>query len=326
MAVLTDNMQASSIKKVRKSGPFRITPVEGGPHFLAALLSNALAQIEELPDFSDDRAIFCMTDFGGEHKGALNNTYSFLIVSQSKLGPFSEEMQNLRVRRNLLSPYQEFSYKDVEPGPKGRALPEFFDVVDGLLHGVVLTIAVDKRVGSFFGEPRKVAYSNIVRDLAELGMGTWKGPEAEKVLRVSNMLAAVLSVLASPGHKMLWYCDNDAINANGKKRTFEHTQKIFTLALGTYIGSQFEMVGFAKPFDGKSHLDDLLSVADMAAGVVSDILDGHARNNEIEGKDEKVHVIKWIGQSSAYLSKVVIHITPLPNGDIGSGVVQISRK
>ena len=92
-----------------------------------------------------------------------------------------------------------------------------------------------------------------------------------------------------------------------------------------YRRHKFDLVGFGRSFDGKSHLDDLLSIPDFAAGVVQDLLQAHkTADDNVPGGEEKAALIKWIATQGRFLSKITIQITRLPNGELGSGVVEFT--
>ena len=312
-------------QRIKKYAPFDVSAITPESPYLAQLLAPAIGQLKELPDFSDDEKIAVMSDFSGEHKGAYFNTYSFLILSYNKVGPFMAQVEELRRKHGLIEPYSEFAFKDLRFGPRSRALPEFLRLVDNFIHGAVITIAIDKQIDTVFGVSKKVAYPLMEQQLAAMGFGKWKGAAAEKVLRVCHSIAIFTALTTRENQRLLWYCDNDVINENAPDRRFEDTQNIFVRALGMYCKHKFDLVGFAKSFDDKSHLDDLLSIPDFAAGVVQDLLQAHKTGNDnVPGGDEKASLIKWMAVQGKFLSKVTIQITSLPNGEPGSGVVEFT--
>jgi len=92
-----------------------------------------------------------------------------------------------------------------------------------------------------------------------------------------------------------------------------------------YSKHKFDVVGFGKSFDGKSHLDDLLSIPDFAAGVVQDLLQAHKTGNDnIPGGDEKIALLRWIATQGKFLSKITIQISRLANGELGSQVIDFT--
>jgi hypothetical protein len=311
-------------RKIRRKGPFDISVITPEYPLFAHLIANVVRQLKELPDFSDDKKIAVVSDFGGEHPDAHFNTYSFLLLAYNKIGPFMEKVEELRQKHNLLDPYSEFAYKDLKFGPRSRALPEFLYLVDNLIHGAVITIAIDKKIDTVFGISKKETYPLIEKQLTSKELGKWKGQTAEKVLRVCHMIAIFVSLTTRANQRLLWYCDNDAINENSRGRGFSHTQDIFARVLAMYSKHNFEIVGFGKSFEVKSHLDDLLSIPDFAAGVVQDLLQGHKTGDDVPGGEEKIALMKWIVTPAPFLSKIVAQVVVLEDGQLGSGLVELT--
>jgi hypothetical protein len=312
-------------QKIKKYAPFDLSAITAEHPYFAHVLAHAVGQLKELPDFSQDSKIAVLSDFSGEHKGACFNTYSFLIMAYNKVGPFEVQVKELRRRYGLTDPYSEFAFKNLTFGPRSRALPEFLRLVDSCIHGAVITIAIDKQIGTVFGNSKKEIHPFIQQKLAYMELGKWKGATAEKVLRVCHSIAIFAALTTNENQRLLWYCDNDAINENARDRGFKDTQNIFRHVLGMYCGHEFDLVGFGKSFDDKSYLDDLLSIADFAAGVVQDLLQARKTGkDEIAGGEEKRALINWIATQGRFLSKITIQIGQLANGELGSGVVEIT--
>ncbi|MGD0858776.1 MAG: hypothetical protein ABR912_05620 [Terracidiphilus sp.] len=312
-------------QKIKKNAPFDLSAITPKSPYLAQLLAPAIGQLKELPDFSDDERIAVMSDFSGEHKGAHFNTYSFLILAYNKVGPFMAQVEELRRKHGLIKPYSEFAFKDLSFGPRSRALPEFLRLVDNFIHGAVITIAIDKQIDTVFGVSKRETYPLMEQQLAAMGFGKWRGAAAEKVLRVCHSIAIFTALTTKENQRLLWYCDNDVINENAQDRRFEDTQNIFVRALGMYCKHRFDLVGFGKSFDDKSHLDDLLSIPDLAAGVVQDLLQAHKTGEDnVPGGEEKKALLRWIATQGKFLSKITIQIIRLPNGELGSRVVEFT--
>jgi hypothetical protein len=312
-------------RKIKRPAPFDLSVITSEYPYFSQLLAYAVSQIKELPDFSDDEKIAVMSDFSGEHKGAHFNTYSFLILAYNKVGPFMEGVEQLRRKYGLLDPYSEFSFKKLSSGARSRALPEFLRLVDNFIHGVVITIAIDKQIDTVFGGSKKDTYPIIEEQLAARRYGKWKGAAGEKVLRVCHSIALFVALTTRKNQRLLWYCDKDGINENARDRSFSDTQKIFLHILGMYSRHKFDLIGFGKSFDDKSHLDDLLSIPDFAAGVVQDLLKAHKTGDDnVPGGDEKIALLKWIATQGKFLSKITIQISKLANGELGSGVVEFT--
>ncbi|HDS1059330.1 hypothetical protein [Pseudomonas putida] len=311
--------ETSTKSVIMKYPPFDVNYIGEKHPLISHLLAIATAQLTELPDFSEDKKVAVFSDFGGEHKGAGFNTYSFLIIAYDKITPFIEATEQLRRKHGILEPFSEFSYKDLNYGPRQRALNEFLHITETLLHGALITLVVDKKIETLFGTDRKSISESVKQEFSRLDLGNWKFETAEKALRICHAIAFFASLTTHSNQRLLWYCDNDPVNEN--TNFFNDTKKILNYTAGFYLKHSFEILGFAKSFEGKSHLDDLLSISDFAAGVIQDLMTGHySKDGQITEK--KVPLVKWLTQRSKFLTKITIEMRKLPNGDIGSGVVQ----
>lgn len=293
--------------------------------FFSTLLALAVSKVTELPDFSEDTKLGVFSDFGGEHAEAEFATYSVLIMSLSKAGPFETAIEALRRKYSMVEPYSEFAYKKLSKGARPRAIGEFLHIVDNFIHGALITVAIDKQLKTVFGGSKNHAHADMSKQLAAMGLGKWKGEVAEKAARVCHTICAFLSLTINPNQRVLWYCDNDSINQDSGVRTFKNMQEIFARVLRGYTQKHLEILGFAKSFADKSHYDDLLSIPDLAAGVVQDLLRSHKTGvDQVSGGEEKAAVMRWIANQSKFLTKITIQLVPLPDGQVGGGVVDFS--
>lgn len=311
---------------VIKYGPFKVPKLADEHPLYGRLLAREAEKLISLPDFSKDKGLFIFSDFGGEHKGAGFTTYSILICSADKRVVFKEKTKELRVKHGLNEPWKEFGFKDLNYGPISRSLNEFLNLADNFIHGILITVSVDKRIPSLFGLEKKEAQNNIVELFRNNDLGEWKGKESEKVLRVCHALSVFISLVAYPNQKLLWLCDHDSINDDGKKRDFTHTQKIFGHCLAMYSDNLYETYGFAKPFKNDAGTTDLLSLTDLSAGMIQEILQSEIAKKHVEISDEKAKLAKWMGTESAFLSKVNLVFIQNDDGDWGAGSVDIQAK
>lgn len=155
--------------KTQKPGPFALEMVRPDSPYFSTLLALAVGKIPELPDFSEDSQLGVFTDFGGEHDGAEFATYSVLIVSLNKIGPFQRVVESLRRKHGILKPYSEFAYKKLANGARRRALGDFLKIVDSFLHGLLVTVATDKEMKTLFGNSKHRAHAGMTAQLASLG-------------------------------------------------------------------------------------------------------------------------------------------------------------
>jgi hypothetical protein len=203
---------------------------------------------------------------------------------------------------------------------------EFLALVDRYIHGAVITISVEKEIDTLFGVDKQQAYEYLVNTLTEKGFGEWSGQSAEKVCRVSHFLAMLSSLLLSDGHKLVWYCDNDDINQNGKSRSFQNTCDLLENILGMYLTQRLDSLGFGKSFEDKGFMDDLLSVADFAAGVVQLRMQAYANRDDPQISEEKAALLRWIATPTAFLSKINIQIVRMNDGQLGAGLVDFTLR
>lgn len=308
-----------------KFGPFVFQKITDQYPFYSRLLAEEIHKIESLPDFNNDKAIFVMSDYGGEHKAADFSTYAFLISSADKQTIFKEKTLSLRNANGLNEPFIEFAYKNLRYGSIKRALDQYLSVSDRFIHGVLITISIDKSIPSMFGEERREAQRQIADTLSKNDLGNWKGSEGEKLLRVCHPIAMFLALLTKEGQKFLWMSDKDAINEDGNDRSFENTQHVFIHALRMYTDNKYDIYGFAKPIDKDPFTYDLLSLTDFAAGAIQEVLQHRIKGRDIKINEEKSKIIRWLGTSSPFLKKV--NLIFIKNGEtISSGNVKLLAK
>ncbi|WP_270817198.1 hypothetical protein [Aeromonas sp. Y318-3] len=297
--------------KVRKPNEYKFKCINDNYPLYARLLARDISGISELPDFSADDGLFIMSDFGGEHKGAEFSTYAFLILSADKRFVFEEKVKELRAKHLLNEPFKEFNYKDLRYGPIKRALSEYLELVDKYIHGALVTVSIDRNIGTVFGLNTQASRKELVELLSSHNYLGWKGKDAEKLLRVLHPLCMFLSMLGHQGQKVLWLCDNDAINEDGNERSFDDTQKIYSNVLKMYCDYEFDILGFAKPFKNDVLTSDLLSVTDFAAGTIQDILQSYIKEKNCKDDESKIKLVKWMAKESDFLTKINLVITRL---------------
>ena len=311
---------------ITKNGPFPFPKLSEQHPLYARLLAREVQKLISLPDFSEDKSLFILSDFGGEHKEAAFATYSILICSYDKRLVFEAKMKQLREKYRLNEPWKEFAFKDLKYGPVSRSLTEFLDLADNFVHGLLLTISVDKAIESLFGHKKRDAHNELIDLFRDHHLGEWKGEVAEKTLRVCHAIGIFMSLVAYSGQKILWLCDHDSINTDGNKRDFTDTQKIFVRCLSMYSDNLYEIYGFARPFERDAGTADLLSLSDFAAGTIQEILQNKIKCKDFQFSAEKVKLIKWMGTESRFLSKVNLTFIKKPDGDLGVGTVDIQAK
>jgi hypothetical protein len=73
-------------------------------------------------------------------------------------------------------------------------------------------------------------------------------------------------------------------------------------------------------------MDDLLSVADFAAGVVQLRMQAYANRDDPQISEEKAALLRWIATPTAFLSKINIQIVRMNDGQLGAGLVDFTLR
>ncbi|MCK6996651.1 hypothetical protein L8S92_16885 [Enterobacter asburiae] len=275
---------------------------------MAKLLNYSAGMLTELPDFSNDEKVFVFSDFGGEHSSAKYLTYSFLICSGDKQGVFQENVKSIRAMGGMNSPYKEYSFKELKYNRIRDTVKDYFFAVDHFIHGLVVTVSIEKEIANIFSDGSKSSLERVSDLLVENGCGEWKNKEAEKVLRIIHIMSFYISLLCHSGQKILWMCDNDSINEDGKKRDFSSVQKLLMKCLPMYSENTYELFGFCRSFKRDHLYGDFLSVTDFAAGIVQEILSAKFKGVSSEIDESKLEPLKWIGKKSRFLSKLNVRV------------------
>lgn len=257
----------------------------------------------------ENQTVAIFTDYGGEHRESRYFTYSALTLAWNLTGSFLEIMKEIR-RENQLED-KEISYKDFRMGQLARSLPEYLRALDFLVPRFLLTVAVDKRVLSLFGPGGKETNDRLASELNAIGIIGRKSKVNEKLLRVVELSAFLTALLAWDGQKIFWMTDHDSISPTNAKH--EETLVLFGRYLNLFArdNHSFPTVGGALPFAKRSidHLD-LLSVADICAGSISEYL---TKMEMFGSKDFKVkagthHILQWLAHDGISLKKMNIVI------------------
>tara|TARA_R110000851_G_C12988416_1_gene557072 strand:- start:10 stop:969 length:960 start_codon:yes stop_codon:yes gene_type:complete len=279
------------------------------------------------PNFEGSNGLWIMSDYGGEHKGAKFNTYSFLICCSDKAPVHREECRKIREKHSLNSPFKEFNYKDLDSSRVKSSIDEFLKISDSFIHGVLVTVSIDKEIPSMFGHTKKEGQREVSNLLKAHGLGDWKGTVAEKLMRICHPIALYLALLRTESvDKFMWQSDNDAINDNGNKRSFDDTRTIFNRVLAMYTKKPFEIYGFAKSFKDEPYTSDIMSLTDFAAGALQDLLCGKVKGVEKKYSPEQEKIVKWLGNSSNYLQKHHYIFTKSKEGIWDVGQVNITTR
>lgn len=279
-----------------------------------------------LPDLEamKNDVVMVFSDYAGEGSGDYN-TYSFLICAWKLVGPFHQQMADIREKHGLGN--KEIAFKDFRMGQLRRAIPDYLQALDIGVPGFLFTLVVDKRLITLFGPNDNATLDYLTSALDEQGFGSWKPDVAEKLLRVAHVGAFLTALLCSNEQKLFWMSDDDAICAN--EELHRSALRLFYSALDLYKepGISFGITGGGAPFKER-HLQslDLLSATDVVASSVEHYLTKRDANDgpDFEVKAGSDQVLQWLAHDGLALKKMNMILRPTDEGRIQGATLEFS--
>lgn len=230
-----------------------------------------------------------------------------------------------KTRRGIRSTYlrdgRRMSYKSLSDRRRREALVPFLNAARNLA-GLCLVVIVNKRLRRLcFSEPGD--YQKL-RDRVGL-TSRWKDAELEEAIRSTYTIATLLGSLSNPEQNILWLSDEDNLFANATHGA-DVARLLATFA--TYhvphILRQRNIATTALD-SGERELEDLVAVADLAAGGIAEAANqvakqcgGRIPNNlaiEFTGKlSPKADLItEWFWRAPGRLSRVAVRFDEHPD-------------
>ena len=179
---------------------------------LAAVISDAISGSEAVIENSirslrRSRTLLMFSDYGGEHKGARYEVFSYLVTTPVGFSGFDAE--RVQLRRAGLGVERRMAYKALNDRVRLRSLTGYLEAADRLA-GVLISFAVDKRATHRFNE--------IYKPETAFGtLGLWTAKPFGKLSRVAHLAAIVIEGLRADGQDLIWITDEDEIAPNPTK-------------------------------------------------------------------------------------------------------------
>lgn len=200
------------------------------------------------------------SDYSGQHKEASHEAYSFLITTDEALNDWLPSLSEFR--KQWLPDGRRISFKKLNEPVRWRALPAFLKTV-GELKGNLITILIDKRVGSFMsGGPE--ATVEVFPDCFDThaNRGT-----VEKMLRLASFVALILAGLRRENQISNWISDHDeALDSHDKREKFARLATYLTFGLTGWRQAADHLFGTTESPMAPYWSEDVAAVADLAAG------------------------------------------------------------
>jgi hypothetical protein len=250
--------------------------------------------------------LLIFSDYGGSHKDARFEVFSFLATTPVGIARFESQRQQLRQDR--LGRERRMAYKALNDGIRRHALPEFLRATDEI-NGLLINFAVDKQSLHRLREdyPTSPAFGDI---------GPWASRSFGKLACVGHLGALLVEGLRTDHQDVLWISDEDEIAPNLEKHA-EATRVIGHL-LNSYCTSQIGHFRFGTTSSdpGDLSIEDLAAVPDLAAGCLTDVLT-ELQPNPAASSVNRLHIppegtapfklrriAAWLGEASSPLGKI----------------------
>jgi hypothetical protein len=300
------------------------------PEFgLTTVISEAICDFPALNGFCmrslrRSSSLLVFSDYGGAHKGARYEVFSYLVTTAGGFSGFDAERRLLREaglgRRRM-------SYKALNDTVRMRSLPGYLTATDQIT-GVLISFAVDKRAAQRLTE-------DYHAETVFGGLGPWTARAFGKLSRVGHLAAMVIEGVRADGQNLTWITDEDEIAPNPAKHA-EATRFIGHLLNHYCTGNMGHFrFGTTASDSGDLLIEDLAAVADLAAGGLQEILSrvGLPTNSRLPDRlvlaadgvpPIKVRYIgQWLSDSSSALKKVNV-VVDEGTGE-HSGACRVSR-
>lgn len=283
-------------------------PAHGLAHTIShQLFKMAMADEGMFPDLRAGSTIFVASDYGGEHQSATATTYSFVIASADGMGEWFSLRE--RFRREIIKDHRRMAYKKLGEPVRAKALRPFLNMANRI-PGVLITISIHRDVDTLF-QAGSVAMERSI-------FPHWAESSFQKLLTVVHLLSLFVSGLSAPGQNVIWITDQDAIAPNPKQLADLTT--IFGQIMSHYAHHDYAdlRVGTTASDPGDQHIEDIASIADLAAGALARSCapgGGLVGRDDVNDKDRDI--VGWLGQAGHPLHRVVLTM----DKDVGGGIL-----
>lgn len=248
------------------------------------------------------------SDYGGAHKGAPFEVFSFLVTTPYGLLKWWGTRQ--RLREGELGTERRMAYKRLNDKVRLNCLPDYLEAVDQI-EGLLVNFAIDKNAAHRLSEEpqTEIAFGQI---------GVWAPRAFRKLTTIGHLAGILVEGIRGDGQDLLWITDEDDIAPNLDKhaeatRLLAHYVSAYcTGALGHF------RFGTTASDPGDLHIEDLAAVPDLAAGCLNDVLTevfAHPQSQSVErlfvppsvGTPTKLRLVaEWLAGVATPLAKLNI--------------------
>lgn len=200
------------------------------------------------------------SDYSGQHKGVTHEAYSFIVTTMPSIDIWLPVLT--KFRKEWLTDGRRMSFKNLKEPIRWKALTAYLECI-GKLRGNLITILVDKRVGSFMhgGQEAIVKAFPDCFD-SHVNMGT-----VEKMFRLANFIALILAGFRHENQTSLWISDHDeALDSHEKRENFARLATYVTFGVTGWHNAKESFFVTTELPHAPEWSEDLASIADLVAG------------------------------------------------------------
>ncbi len=258
------------------------------------------------------------SDYGGLHPKSRYRVDAYFCTDLEAVMRWESSRRG--IRGGFLPDGRRLSYKGLNDRIRARALIPFLSSV---LHipGLLLITVINRQLRRLCIDEQMAARLAEERVLR----ANWKRGQLDEAARVAHTIACLAGGMSRPGQEVYWISDEDSMLSNEmRSRDLARLLSSFT---GHYVRHALGelAIGTTKLDEGDRWEEDIVSVADLAAGGIAEAINGLAvscggrlpTSLAIEHKGalaEKAALLcDWFWVAKGSLTRVAVVFESMPN-------------
>jgi hypothetical protein len=296
-------------------------PQIGRETALGQVLCSCFSQIQNIFDSQPYESFAVYSDYSGKTNGDYH-TYSFLFTPLDHIGNYYDKVSEAREKHDFLR--GELSFKKMGQNERMlKVVNEALRSSNNLLPGVLFNVCVDKEIKSLFSDDQRKSKKILKSSFEEAGFKNMPKNSIETALRITHFFSFLINLLLSTKHIVFWMSDTeDDFYPQKNESIRKEFIQLLNRVLPIYQEKPCEFLNFntQEVIDSKWHRE-LVSLVDLSAAGINDILTSTKRGEPIKSKTEVI--AKWLSLTNGLsLQKINIIITS-EGGNIHGGHVNV---
>ena len=281
--------------------------------FSDSIADSQRRNLQLVPELRQTKTLIAVSDYGGYDKTSQFESYALLVACGESWTDWEHARQSLR--RAFRVGKRRFAFSKMGDSRKRRALLPFLATADAL-HGLLVTVLVDKSIDSLFVAQGRLDPASASH-LSPAGHYTER--TFERLMRTVHLVSFFIAGLSTAGQNVIWLTDEDEIAGN--RQRLIGLSSIFGHVAGHYLPHRLgqSRCGTTESDIGSLQIEDLAAVPDLVAGALAETLTAYYReggvpNNpllylpprNLSGKTREI--IRWLSLESGRLKRLVYAI------------------